>query len=97
MATYYTSDRKADIALEVDQPMAWTNASGSELHLDGKKEVVEGVVSGNPIKLKLALASAANTITYLVDGNWEPKTLFYGQNGIAALTFCDVPIEASGH
>jgi hypothetical protein len=97
MATYYTSDRKDEIALEVDQPMAWTNASGSELYLDGKREVVEGAVSGNLIKLKLASASAANTITYFVDGNWEPKTLLYGQNGVAALTFCEVPIEALGH
>jgi len=52
-------------------------------------------VSGNVVKLKLASAAAAKTITYLVDKKWDANNLLYGQNGIAALTFCEVPIDAS--
>ena len=52
-------------------------------------------VSGNVVKLKLASAAAAKTITCLVDKKWDANNLLYGQDGIAALTFCEVPIDAS--
>jgi hypothetical protein len=45
------------------------------------------------ILLKLAAPSNAKTITDLIDENWDPKFLVFGQNGIAAFTFCEVPIE----
>ena len=54
-----------------------------------------GRASGNVITLKLAATSTAKTITYLIDRKWDPKSLLYGQNGIAALTFCEVPIGAA--
>jgi len=74
--------------------MAWGDALVSEFHLDGKKgSVVKGAASGNTVKLTLASATAAKTITYLVDKKWDPKNLLYGQNGIAALTFCEVPLS----
>jgi len=91
---YYTSDRKDEIALEFDQPMAWNNALPSQFYLDGAKGgIVAGAASGNAITLKLAATDTASSITYLVDRRWDPKYLLYGQNGIAALTFCEVPIE----
>jgi hypothetical protein len=90
---YYTSDKKDVIALEFDQPMAWNEALASQFYLDGKEgKVASGAVSGNVVTLKLAPAGAAKTITYLVDNNWDIKNLLYGQNGIAALTFCEAPI-----
>ena len=93
----YTSDKKDEIALEFDQPMAWSDALTSQFYLDGKEgKVASGAASGNVVKLKLAAAADAKTITYLVDRKWDPKNLLYGQNGIAALTFCEVPIEPSG-
>ena len=49
--------------------------------------------SGNVVKLKLAATDSAKAITYLVDRKWDIKNLLYGQNGIAALTFCDVMID----
>lgn len=52
-----------------------------------------GVSSGNILTLKLTSASDAKTVTYLVDKTWDHKTLLYGSNGIAALTFCEVLIE----
>ena len=57
--------------------------------------IVDGAVSGNVVKLKLAATAAAKTITYLVDRKWDPKNLLYGTNGIAALTFFEAAIEAS--
>ena len=42
--------------------------------------------------LKLAAPSAAKTITYLDSSAWSQKTLLRGENGIAALTFCEVPL-----
>jgi hypothetical protein len=48
------------------------------------------------LKLKLTAPVTAKTITYLVDRKWDHKTLLYGTNGIAALTFCEVPLESGG-
>jgi hypothetical protein len=91
---YYTSDKKDAIALEFDQPMAWNEALTSQFYLDGKEgKVTSGAASGNLVRLKLAGPADAKTITYLVDKNWDIKNLLYGLNGIAALTFCEVPLE----
>jgi hypothetical protein len=91
---YYTSDKKDEIALEFDQPMAWNDALTSQFYLDGKEgKIAAGSVSENVVKLKLTAAEAAKTITYLVDRKWDIKNLLYGENGIAALTFCDVVID----
>jgi hypothetical protein len=90
---YYTSDKKDEIALEFDQPMAWNDTLISQFYLDGKEgRIAAGSASGNAVKLKLAAAETAKTITYLIDRKWDIKNLLYGQNGIAALTFCDVVI-----
>jgi hypothetical protein len=93
----YTNAERDEIVLEFDQPMAWNDALTSQFYLDGKEgKVASGSVSGNVVKLKLVASADAKTITYLVDRKWNPKNLLYGQNGIAALTFCEVPIEPSG-
>ncbi|NQU22653.1 MAG: DUF2341 domain-containing protein, partial [Candidatus Nealsonbacteria bacterium] len=93
---YYTTDKMDEIALEFDQPMAWSDALSGQFYLDGKGGKIEsGALSGNVLKLKLASATAAKTITYLVDKKWDAKNLLYGKNRIAALTFCEVPIDAS--
>jgi len=90
---YYTSGKKDEIALEFDQPMAWNNSLASQFYLDGEKgKVASGAVSGKVITLKLKGASAAQKLTYLDSASWSVANLLYGENGIAALTFCDVPI-----
>ncbi len=92
----YTSAKKDEIALEFDQPMAWNDATASQLYLDGKGDkIASGTVSGNVVTLKLTQAGAAQTITYITDRKWDSKSLLYGKNGIAALTFCEVKIETS--
>jgi len=91
---YYTSGKLDEIALEFDQPMVWSHALISEFYLDGKEgKVVLGTVSGNVVTLKLAAPASAKSVTYLVDRKWDPKNLLHGQNGIAALTFCEVLLE----
>jgi len=93
---WYTSDRKDEIALEFDQPMAWKDALVNQFHLEGQKGgVASGAVSGNVITLKLKGPSAAQRLTYLDSASWNVDNLLYGENGIAALTFCAVPILPS--
>ncbi|MCF7734186.1 MAG: hypothetical protein K9N23_21055 [Akkermansiaceae bacterium] len=93
---YYTSARKDEIALEFDQPVAWIEALAGQFQLDGEAgKVASGKVSGNVLKLQLAATSSAKMAIYLVDKKWDPKTLLYGNNGIAALTFWEVVIGAS--
>ena len=61
--------------------------------LDGEKgQVTSGTVSGKVVKLRLAAASTAQRLTYLDSKSWKPGNVLRGQNGIAALTFCEVPI-----
>lgn len=42
--------------------------------------------------LKLTAASTAHKLTYLDNKSWSQTKLLREENGIAALTFCDVPI-----
>ena len=37
--------------------------------------------------------ATAQRITYLKESKWSQDTLLLGGNGLAALTFCDVPLE----
>jgi len=61
-----------------------------------KAPISAGSVSGNIITLKLIATSEAKVIGYISGRDWDgkPTNLIYGANGIAALTFCDVPIDA---
>jgi len=90
---YYTSDRKDEIALEFDQPMVWADPLKTQFCLDGAaNQVVSGSVSGKVITLKLRAPATAQRITYLDSAKWSVDNLLYGENGIASLTFCNVPI-----
>ena len=90
---FYTSDQKDEIALEFDQPMAWADPLKTQFYLDGAaNQVVSGSVSGKVITLKLKGPTTAQRITYLDSAKWSVDNLLHGENGIAALTFCNVPI-----
>jgi hypothetical protein len=55
--------------------------------------VSSGSATGNTIKLQVSGASSAVAITYLKGlVSWLQPNILYGSNGIAALTFADVPI-----
>jgi autotransporter-associated beta strand protein len=99
---YFTSSARTAIALVFDQAMSWSSFSTVNYYVDdvGGK-VTSGSASGNVVTLQLSSAAATTaTLDYLQDNNWNfgesTSSLLYGANSIPALTFADVPIEASG-
>lgn len=81
------------IVLEFDQPVVWTDALVGQFYLDGQKgKIASGRVAGNVLTLALKEPLAAKTITYLKEVAWSQDALLLGANGLAALTFCEVPI-----
>jgi len=90
----YAGGAKDTIALEFDQPVVWVDTLAGQFYLDGEKDqVASGAVSGNVLTLKLKEPSVATKITYLKEAQWSQDTLLNGANGLAALTFCEVPLE----
>ncbi|MCF7732541.1 MAG: DUF2341 domain-containing protein [Akkermansiaceae bacterium] len=95
---WFTTPRKDEIALEFGQDMVFDPLNGVNLYLDGVMgQVTGGSAKGRVIKLQLAGPSKARTIDYLADNDWDgnSESLLMGANGIAALTFCEVPIDQS--
>jgi hypothetical protein len=91
-ASFATADHD-ELTLEFDQPMRWDNTLANQFYLDGQPNLVAaGTANVNRLTLKLRGPSQASKITYLDSAHWDPENLLYGANGIAALTFCDVPI-----
>lgn len=91
---YFKSKARDEIALEFDQPVIWNDSLINEFYLDAAEEnVASGSVSRNVLTLKLKKATAAQKITYLKETSWSQTRLLRGENGLAALTFCDVPIS----
>ena len=90
---YFTNDKKDEICLLFDKGVKWSDALISQFYLDDVSIMLStGSGSGKEIKLKLSRPSVAKTITYLDSKLWSQEKLLYGENGIAALTFCNVPI-----
>lgn len=93
MRAYFTGETKDTITLEFDQPVNWDESLVGQFMLDGAKDqVVSGSVSGNLLTLKLKEASPTTSVSYLSEKSWSQEKLIVGANGIAALTFCEVPI-----
>lgn len=94
---YWASSKRDAVALEFDQPVVWSDALVSQFYLDGAAgAVASGSVKGKVLMLKLKQPSEAKRITYLDSKAWSPDNLLLGENGIAALTFCNVPIAGQG-
>ena len=90
---YYKSAKQDEIVMEFDQAVKWDNALVNQFYLSGKSgKVAAGSANGNSVILKLVAASSAQDLTYINGQSWSHKTLLRGANGIAALTFCEVPI-----
>jgi len=95
---YFTTTNRTEIALEFGQDMAWNAAAASAtlFFLDGVAgKVTSGSASGNVVKLQVPGASTSQTITYLSSWDQNQANLLYGSNGIAALTFYEVPLSMS--
>jgi hypothetical protein len=83
------------IELKFDQPVTWAEDPSAQMFLDGRKgEVVSASTQGALVRLKLSAPASAKTLTYVNGDSWTQKSLIRGANGIAALSFCEVPIEA---
>ena len=97
---YFTTPAKDEIALVFDQNVSWNPGAPTMLFLANAAgatsgSVTSGSATGNMIKLQVSGAAAAATITYLKGlVSWQQANLLVGANGIAALTFADVPISA---
>lgn len=94
---WYTTSARDEIALDFGQPVSWNPESVRNFHLDDAPAAIRSaVVQGDILTLALAAPSQAATITYLRGRDWDgkPVNLLRGANGIAALTFCDVPLAA---
>jgi len=96
---YFAGSGGNEITLEFDQPMLWKPECKAWINLDGVAAAVSaGKAAGNAITIQLSAPAAAKTIAYLSGKNWDglPDKLLYGTNGIAALAFSAVPIQAAG-
>ncbi len=91
----YTSSRRDEIKLVFDQNVNWDNEVAARFYFDGdagELSIVSG--SGKIMTLKLAGPSTARTLTYIKGGQWtQADAIIRGENNIAALTFCEVPIR----
>jgi len=92
---HFTSPQKNELALEFDQPVKWDDSLLGQFYLNDAAKFTTGAVSGNVLTLKLAATTTAAKITYLDSKSWSQKTLLRGENGLAALTFCEVPVSAT--
>ncbi len=89
----FKNSQRDELTLEFDQPIVWSDELATQFHLEGEpKQVTSGSANGKTITLKLKTPTQSKTVTYLDSANWNPNNLLYGANGIAALTFCEVPI-----
>lgn len=87
-------ESRRKIELVFDQPVKWDNRLVGEFYLDGVKGKVEGgSVEGNTLTLKLTEPTTATRITYLKEIDWKQDRLLLGENGIAALSFCNVELQ----
>ena len=85
---------RSEVVLEFDMPVVWSERLVSQFHLDGGTgQVVGGSAEGKTLRLRLRGPTSSPWVTYLDSANWNPDNLLYGTNGLAALTFCEVPLE----
>ena len=92
---YYTSAAKDAIALEFDQPVVWEDSLVNEFRLDGEKgKVASGIRLGQCAHAEAERAGAGGERSPTwTKWSWSQDRLLIGKNGIAALTFCNVPVS----
>ena len=93
----FSNGRKNEIEIVFDQKVKWDEQVAGRFYLDGvpaKGATLRG--TGNGITLKLAGPTTAQTLTYIKGGTWkQDDAIIRGENDIAALTFCEVPIDSA--
>ncbi|MCH2181096.1 MAG: DUF2341 domain-containing protein [Mariniblastus sp.] len=91
----FSNDRENEIELVFDQPVDWQESAAElfQFNTEGGK-VISGQADGRVVTLQTEGAGQATHITYIDGRNWnEKKRPLRGKNGIAAFSFCQVPIE----
>jgi len=84
------------VTLTFDQPMRWDDSLRGQFWIDGIADLVSaGQAEGATVTLRLKTPrpNGAGVITYLDSKAWSQLTLLRGANGLAALTFCEVPLS----
>ena len=91
----YSSASKDEITLIFDQDVKWDDEVAWRFYLDdGPADLISVGGTGKIITLKLAEPSTAKNLSYVRGGKWkQDQAIIWGSNGIAALTFCEVPIR----
>lgn len=85
------------VELEFDQPVVWRPELATEFSFgEPGVSVVGGAVAGNVLRLELSREPGAGRcrVSYLDSARWSSKRVLRGENGLAALTFWGVEVEA---
>jgi len=91
----FANAAKDTLTLEFDQGVVWLESLATQFYLDGEPDrIASGSAKSSTLTLKLKSPATAKTITYLQEKKWSQDTLLLSENGLAALTFCEVPIAA---
>ena len=91
----YTTERKDEIRLTFDQEVKWDGEIAGRFYLDGKDaRLTTDSGAGKVLILKMAEPSTAKTLSYIKGDKWrQADAIVWGRNNLAALTFCEVPIQ----
>ena len=87
------------LELIFDSSMKWNERCVDQFFIGDKHlEIEEGFAEGNRVSLKLKFPwvtkdKERSLLTYVDSQRWGQDRLLSGVNGLAALTFCDVPIH----
>ena len=83
-----------ELRLDFTQPVVWDNRMTDQFHLDAPGEtVLSGAGNGSAVILKLSRPTRSKTLSYVDGQSWSQSKLLRGANGIAALSFSEVPIQ----
>jgi hypothetical protein len=97
-AQWIGTDRKT-IELEFDSEILWNDGCNNQFYIGKQRlEVESGSANGRKMVLQLKASVESESpspaeITYLDSSAWSQDRLLVGANGLAALTFSDVPIR----
>ena len=91
----YSRPEKDEITLVFDQDVKWDEKILERFYFnEPSAEVIAVGGSGRRITLKLASPCTATNLSYVRGGKWrQEEAIIWGANNIAALTFCEVPIQ----
>ncbi len=89
----FLDSQKTEIKIRFDQVVKWKDGLERHFYIDDENNnIVRGEALNNEVTLYLSQSSNAEKLTYLKEKFWNYKLLLRGENGIAALSFCNIPL-----